>query len=72
MKRVTTKVRAAAVAVLAVATFAPALLAEDAPRSVSSATSAAITFDSRYKTVDLSETLPEFGTKPLGMVIVVR
>ncbi len=72
MKRVTTKVRAAAVAALAVATFALTALAADASRRVSSATSAAITFDSRFKTIDLSATLPEFGTTPLGMVIVIR
>ena len=41
-------------------------------RSVSSATSAAITFDTRVMTADASEALSEFGTQPLGALFIVR
>ena len=75
MKRKITMLRMSLLIAVVAALFAPLLQAEEETpvvRSVSSATSATIAFDTRVKTVVETEKLADFGTKPLGMAIIIR
>ncbi len=74
MKRKITMLKMSLLVAIVAALFAPFAQAEDTStvRSVSSATSTAITFDTRVKTVVETEKIADFGTKPLGLSVIVR
>lgn len=76
MKRKITMLKMSLLIAVVAALFAPLLQAEEETttvvRSASSATSATIAFDTRVKTVVETEKLADFGTKPLGMAIIIR
>ncbi len=74
MKRKITMLKMSLLVAIVAALFAPFAQAEDTSTvsSVSSATSTAITFDTRVKTVVETEKIADFGTKPLGLSVIVR
>ncbi len=76
MKRKITMLKMSLLIAVIAALFAPLLQAGEVSttvvRSVSSATSEMITFDTRVKTAIESEKLADFGTKPLGLSVIVR